>query len=172
MDKKKNPSGALRPTVEDLARAAGYAVIMVWAVAFALFPPNAFVTALEVVPRIVWMSVTFLGALAAFLGALLRIDIKMELPGLMVTHVGPLFYFVSQLFYVMFPLTTASDPAQRYALVVYALLPGVLLLPRTISLFREARRLKRINLESEVAARQLLEAQEWTHSQRLANGGR
>lgn len=169
---KKNSPEALRPTVEDLARALGYLGIMAWAVLFAVFPPNAFVTALEVVPRILWMSVTFIGALAAFLGALLRIDIKMELPGLMVTHVGPLFYFASQLFYVMFPMSSASDPAQRYALVVYALLPGLLLLPRTVSLFREARRLKKINLEAEESARQLLEAQEWTHNQRHANGGR
>lgn len=173
MTSVKKASGALRPTIEDVARAAGYAVMMCWSVFFVVFPPAAFAESLDLLPRITWMSVTFVGAFACFLGAILRIDIKLELPGLLVAYVGPVFYFASQLFYAVgADPTVVADPSQRYALVVYAILPAVLLLPRTISLFREARRLKRINEEALVAAQQLVAARAHTASSRTIVGGK
>lgn len=173
MTNVKKVSGVARPTVEDVARAAGYFVMMLWTVFFVLFPPTAFAESLDLLPRITWMSVTFVGAFASLLGALLRIDIKLELPGLLVAYVGPVFYFASQLFYVVgADPSVIADPTQRYALVVYAILPAVLLLPRTISLFREARRLKRINEEALVAAQQLVMARAHTAASRTVVGGK
>lgn len=139
-------SGRFASTFEDTLRAAGYFVIMVWAVLFAIYPPTAFTGALEDFTRLFWMAVTFLGAATAFAGAVTGIDIKIELPGLLVTQLGPLFYFISQLYYVSFP--EGVDQTGRIALVAYAILPGVLLLPRTHRLYKVSRSLKRINTKA------------------------
>lgn len=132
------------PTLEDILRAAAYAAIMTWAVLFTIFPPSAYVDTTDVLTRGAWMLITFSGATLAFLGAIFRIDLKLELPGLVVTIIGPAFYFAAQIWYIYHP-PVGSDPYARIALAAYALLPLLLILPRVAALYGESRRLKRIN---------------------------
>ncbi len=130
-----------RPLIEDLLRALGYANLMAWAVIFTFFPPSAFLSEVAYVSRTLWLGVAFVGAAMALAGAVLRIDIKLEFPGLLLALIGPFFYFVSQFYLAAVPLPDV-DPTQRFALVAYALLPVTLLLPRTVSLLSEKNRLK------------------------------
>lgn len=130
-----------RPLAEDILRSVGYFNLMAWAVLFTMFPPSAFLSEIAYVSRTIWLTVAFVGAGMAFAGALTRIDIKLEYPGLLLCMVGPFFYFVSQ-FYLSAVPPEGVDPTQRYALVAYALLPATLLLPRTVSLLVEKNRLK------------------------------
>lgn len=143
-----------RPLGGDYLRALGYLVIMGWATMFFIFPPNSFANTIDFITRAFWMGFTFTGALLAFLGSLLRIDIKLELPGLAFTLLGPLFYFASQLYYVLYPLPGETFNA-RAALVIYAILPGILLLPRTYELYAEGRRLKKVVLDTNEIKKQL-----------------
>lgn len=135
--------GCAHPTTEDTLRALGYAAIMLWSVLFLFFPTPVFEEALGFSSLFVWMAVTLMGSTAAFFGAVTRIDLKMEFPGVMVLMVGPALYFVSQFYFVAVPST--GDTADRTALVVYAIIPALLLLPRAYTLFTESRRLHRIN---------------------------
>lgn len=151
--------GKPRPTGEDYLRALGYAAIMVWAVAFMIFPPTAFVNGLDFATRAFWMAATFTGSTLALLGAILRIDIKLELPGLAFTLVGPLLYFASQLFYLTHP-PAGETFNTRAALVIYAILPGILLLPRTYALYAEGRRLKKVVLDTARIKKQLADTGE------------
>lgn len=146
----------LRPTTEDHLRALGYGVIALWSVLFTLFPPMSAVSYIDTVTRVFWMVFVFVGSVMALIGAERRIDFKLEFPGLLLTLIGPLFYFASQLYYVVYPSITTGPPAQRYAFTVYVIIPGFLLLPRTFGLYRESRRLKKINLESIENARAFL----------------
>lgn len=130
-----------RPMIEDYLRALGYANLATWSVLFFTFPPTAFLSELAELSRFIWLSVTFLGSAMAFAGALLRIDIKLEFPGLLLAFIGPVFYTVSQFYLAVQPLEGA-DPTQRIALVSYALLPVTLLLPRAVPLLIEKNRLK------------------------------
>lgn len=151
--------GKPRPTGGDYLRALGYLGIMLWAVAFMIFPPTAFVNGLDFATRLFWMMVTFTGSALALLGALLRIDIKMELPGLTFTLVGPLLYFASQIYYVSHPLPNETF-STRAALVIYAILPGILLLPRTFELYAEGRRLKKVVLDTARIKKEIAETGE------------
>ena len=144
---KKN-SGKLRPTVEDLLRALAYTALMAWTVLFLVFPPVAYVSEIDFATRATWMGITFLGALAAALGAIFRFDLKVELPGLIFALIGPLFYFAAQAYLVGHPLPH-TDPNARVHLVVYALLPILLSLPRIYALYKESRRLRRINIDGQ-----------------------
>jgi hypothetical protein len=139
------PPRSNRPQVEDILRAAGYLTVFVWATLFMLFPPSAFVTELDGWTRSFWLSITMLGALAAAAGSFTRIDIKLEFPGILIAQIGPMFYFASQLYYVVFPSSVTGGANSRIALIAYAILPGVLLLPRTWHLYVESRKLKRLN---------------------------
>lgn len=127
---------------------------MVWAVLFMIFPPFSFLSDLTLVTRSFWLIVTFIGATLAFLGAVTRIDIKLELPGLLITLIGPLFYFLGQLYYAIWPFP-GDPPNSRIAILAYALLPGLLLLPRTFALYWEARRLKRITTNNRALSKEL-----------------
>jgi hypothetical protein len=158
MSKTQKSGTFLRPTGEDLLRALGYAVIMVWAALFYFFPPTAFVSSLDVLTRTLWMGITFLGAFVAFVGSITRIDLKLEFPGLLFAQIGPLLYFLSQIYYVMNP-GPGDLPNSRVALIAYAILPGVLLLPRTCSLMVAAFRLRKINRNNEDMKTQLARAQ-------------
>lgn len=131
----------LRPTVEDYLRALGYINLGTWAVLFFVFPPSAFLSELAEVSRLIWLGVAFLGAAMATLGAFMRIDIKLEFPGILLGVIGPVFYTVSQFFFVVQP-PIGVDPSQRIALTAYALLPVTLLLPRAVTLLIEKNRLK------------------------------
>lgn len=136
-----------KPTPEDYLRSLGYLTIMVWAFLYLFFPTSTSVTSLEGPLRAFWMLITFCGASISLVGSLTRIDLKMELPGLLLTLIGPMFYFISQIYISSIPVD-ASRANDRTALIVYALLPGILLLPRTIALYIEARRLKRVNVSA------------------------
>jgi hypothetical protein len=121
-----------------------YFGFMVWTVLFLVFPPLAYVDTLDLATRIFWMGVCFVGATGALSGALLRLDIKLELPGLILLAIGPLFYCAAQVYYLVHP-PVHMDPSARIALAVYALLPLLLIVPRMYGLYHESRRLKRLN---------------------------
>lgn len=131
--------------MEDVLRAVAYFVVLLWAVVFLVYPPEAYVSTLDVATRIFWMSVCGLGAAVAVLGAIFRLDLKVELPGLIFMGIGPLFYFAAQMFYNLNPLPDTL-PTARYALTFYALLPLMLTLPRMYGLYAESRRVKLIRL--------------------------
>lgn len=140
MGKKRRP----RPTFEDILRALAYLGFAVWAALFLVFPPVAYLDALDVATRAFWMVVTGVGALMATVGVLLRWDLKGEFPGLIFMLIGPIFYFVAQIYYVIDPLPGA-DPHARISFSIYAILPVLLILPRLYALYMESRRLKKIN---------------------------
>lgn len=141
-----NNSGRPRPTVEDMLRALAYAAIFVWAALLLIFPPIAYVNSLDFATRVFWLSACGTGALWAALGAVFRHDLKGELPGIIIMAIGPIFYFAAQLYYLMNSPSTDTDPSQRIAFAVYAIVPLLLTLPRMYSLYTESRRLKRISL--------------------------
>lgn len=130
-----------RPQLEDYLRSVGYANFAVWAVLFFVVPPSAFVSELDLIFRLIWVSATFVGAVAALIGSLTRIDIKLEFPGLLLALIGPTFYTLSQFYLVVQP-PPGADPSQRIALTAYALFGVTLLLPRAVSLLVEKNRLK------------------------------
>lgn len=134
----------LRPSPEDFLRMLGYFALGAWAVLFAVFPATVFCRTLDLAVLYVWMSFTLLGALIASLGSLTRIDLKMEFPGLLVVVSGPIFYSICQIYFAVFP-DSAGDDIDRTALIVYASIPAILLLPRIYSLRSESKRLQRIN---------------------------
>lgn len=133
-----------KPAAEDYLRALGYFTILVWAVLFMVFPPASAADSLEYSTRLGWLLASGAGAFVALLGALFRIDLKLELPGLLFSLIGPLMYFCTQAYYVAFP-PEGDITNNRIALIAYAFLPFVLLLPRTYILLADSRRLKRIN---------------------------
>lgn len=137
----------IRPTVEDLLRALAYFGVLVWTVVFLIFPPSAYISTVDTVTRYVWVGTCALGAFAAMAGALLRIDLKLELPGIGFMGVGPVFYMAAQIWLVAFPPATATDPNSRTALIVYAILPLLFTLPRAYSLYSESQRSSSIRKE-------------------------
>lgn len=144
---KKN-FGRPRPTVEDLLRALAYTALAGWSVLFLVFPPIAYVSELDFATRATWMGITFIGAVTAATGAVFRFDLKVELPGLIFALIGPFFYFAAQAYLVGHPIPH-TDPNARVHLIVYALLPILLSLPRIYALYMESRRLRRINVNEQ-----------------------
>ena len=141
------PEKRLRPTGEDLLRALGYLAIMVWTVLFLIFPPSAYVDTVDLTTRLLWVGACFIGAAAAFTGALLRIDLKLELPGIGVMLVGPIFYSAAQIWYTIWPPATTTDPTALIALIVYAIIPAILVLPRMYSLYNESQKASALRKE-------------------------
>lgn len=138
-------SDAPRPTSEDLWRALAYAVLLAWGVVYLVYPPPPLPSVLEFTTRLLWMIPTSLGFLLALIGALFRVDIKAELPGLIVMLPGPTFFGVTQLWLIFHPaLTNPQDPSSRYALALYAFTPALLIMPRIVSLMNERKRLRRV----------------------------
>lgn len=124
---------------EDFLRSVGYFGIALWTVLYTLYPSA--IVANEVQPWIqwLWLGVSLVGALMAALGCILKIDIKLELPGLLFMLVGPLLYFGTNS-YRAFTNTLVDDgtqPAGLVPLVVYALIPVLLLLPRVFKLYSD-----------------------------------
>lgn len=141
---------------EDYVRALGYLTVMGWAVLFISFPPVSYLNTLDVLTRLLWMTITFAGASASFLGAMLRIDIKLEFPGLLFTLVGPLLYFASALYVTFIPVHGTGRVSAAFD--IYTILPGILLLPRTVSLWLEAKRMKKITDNNRALKRELEQA--------------
>lgn len=136
---------APRPTTEDLLRALAYAVLTAWGVIYLIFPPPPVPEVLEFNTRLAWMVPTILGFFIAFFGAVFRVDLKMELPGLVFTLPGPIFYGITQLWLVFNPeLLAPQDPSTRYAISLYAFVPALLILPRIVGLLKESKRLRRV----------------------------
>lgn len=134
-----------KPQIEDYVRAAGYLVLMVWAVLFYVFPTMAFHSDVTVISRTIWLAATFIGGGMALAGALVRIDLKLEFPGILFALIGPVFYTLSQLYLSIYPAVTDTVPGQRIAITAFSFLVVVLLLPRAISLLVEKNRLKEQN---------------------------
>lgn len=135
-----------RPTVEDYLRATAYLGVLAWTILFAVYPPVTYVDGLDILTRLSWIGACGLGALAAFFGAIFRIDLKLELPGIAFMLVGPLFYTVAQIWLTINPPADAP-PNARVALIVYAFLPVLFVLPRMYSLYAESQRSSAIRKE-------------------------
>lgn len=146
-----------RPQPEDYLRALSYGVLAAWGVVYLFFPPASTLEALDTTLRYIWMTVTILGSVLAIVGALRRVDLKMELPGVAFAMLGPVFYFLTQVTFVIAPTESSGPPETRFALMVYALLPVLFVLPRIVSLLTEARRLKKINTESVETAHAIMQ---------------
>jgi hypothetical protein len=147
----------------DYARAAAYLSLVGWGIAFLLFPPVAFVSALDAGTRVFWISVTILGAIGAFVGTLTRLDLKLELGSLYPLVAGPGFYALSQAYYVFVPQLDAngnpSDPTQRIALTFFALFAFFLSLMQLLEL-RHRRKQTRLARTTSEAIETLTEAQQ------------
>lgn len=126
-------------TPVHLLRALGYAAVGVWAVLFMLKPSSLYLDLLGAPTLYFWLSVVVLGATGATLGVVTRIDLKLEFPGLLVTQLAPIFFLVCQIYFLAHP-ELDTTLLQRQSSVVYAAIPGILLLPRTYELFVEVDR--------------------------------
>jgi hypothetical protein len=140
-------TGNPRPTFEDLLRGVAYLSLTLWGVLFLIYPPVAYVDSLDILTRLSWMGVGILGSTMAALGAFTRIDIKLELPGLLLTLIAPVFYWAAQVYFILHP-TEGAPATSRVALAAYAIIPFFLMLPRVYALYAESQRLKRINSAS------------------------
>lgn len=146
------PERRLRPTAEDYLRALAYAGFVAWSVIFLIYPPVAYINELQFVTRLFWVGTCALGAFTAMLGSLLRIDLKLELPGLCFMLIGPLFYGAAQIWLIIWPPITTTDPNARNALAVYAFLPLLLTLPRMYALYNESRKSSALRKEMKKSA--------------------
>ena len=133
-----------RPHRDDYLRALAYFGLLCWSILFSIFNPIDINPDILPLTRVIWMGATMIGAFWACLGALVRIDLKMELPGLILAFVGPLFYYALQMFYIFHPIHPGDDISGRIPLSCYVLLPCLLMLPRMFGLISEARRLRKI----------------------------
>lgn len=128
----------IRPHIDDYARAVSYVLLATWAFVFMFNPPVAFETGSDVVVRAVWLAFCILGCAFAVGGAVSGVDLKMELPGLMLAAIGPALYCVSQLQLIL------TGSLGRDALVWFALYATSTLFPRLLSLNAEVGRQRRI----------------------------
>lgn len=128
-----------RLRVEDFLRSLGYLGLALWAVLYSLHPSE--IVNVEVQPwvQILWLGISFTGAILAAVGCITKIDIKLELPGILFMMVGPLLYFIVNTWRVFTISAEGGEhPAGLIALVVYALVPVLLLLPRVFRLYADA----------------------------------
>lgn len=125
--------------MEDILRAVAYLGVAVWCVLFLIYPPVAYVDQVDLFTRIAWVGACGAGALTAFVGSLIRMDLKVELPGIAFMLIGPLFYGAAQIWLIIHPFPD-SDPTARNALAMYAFLPLLFTLPRMFALYSETKR--------------------------------
>ena len=133
---------ALRPRREDYLRALGYFNFLVWSIVFFFVPPDIFLNELTAGSLALWMLITAIGSVLAMCGVLTRVDLKLELPGVLLMLVGPIFYTLSQVYLTVFPVAAEVGSTNRVALIIYALLGVTLLLPHTFALVAAKNRLK------------------------------
>ncbi len=146
----------------EFFQACAYGAVGSWAVVFWLYPPTAFVAALDASTRVFWCLAVLTGALTGVIGLITRLDLKVELPGVLFMLLGPLAYATSQVYYVVYPPVVPANAAiprtqDRYALIIYASIPIFFLLVRLVQLLNQARTAKRARQASSRAARQLIE---------------
>lgn len=123
---------------DDFLRSLGYIGIGLWALLYSLNPSEIVQNQVQTWVQFLWLGVCFVGAFLATLGCVLKIDIKLELPGILFMLMGPLLYFGTNVYRVFEITTTDQEPVQGLIpLVVYALLPVLLLLPRIFSLYSD-----------------------------------
>lgn len=143
------PELRFRPTVEDILRAVAYLGVAVWCVLFLVYPPVAYVSLVDFITRLCWVGACGIGALTAFVGSLIRMDLKVELPGIAFMLIGPLFYGAAQIWLIVNPFPD-TDPTARNALAMYAFLPLLFTLPRMYALYRETQRSSALRTANEV----------------------
>jgi len=135
------------PMLEDRLRAVGYVAATLWAAYFLIRPPVVYLDGLALGLLIIWMGTIIIGGLLALAGSVLAIDIKLEMPGLLLQAVGTLVYFGTQLFLFLVSLEPQPGVAPaapgRDSLALFVLWHLTLLLPRTVSLIIEAREAKK-----------------------------
>lgn len=148
-----------RSTVEDKLRAVGYISLTTWSVVYFFFPPVSSLEAVDWVLRGTWMLVTFIAGLMMVIGALKRIDLKLEFPGLLLAILATSAFSFTQLYFAVTPDPAFGNPESRYALVIYSGLPPLLFLPRAVSLWIEAHRLKKVNREAQANALRMLKGE-------------
>lgn len=131
-----------RPHFVDVLRAIGYGHLGVWAILFVFFPSIQVAEFTEDYTRVIWLGMAGLGAFVAMLGALTGLDVKVELPGILFTAIGPAFYSVINLYFVVFPTTGPGSqaPMTRLSLSFLFIAVAILLLPRAIELYSEGLR--------------------------------
>lgn len=154
------PSQRVPRSWGEFWQAMAYGAIGSWAVVFWFYPPTAFVNALDAHTRIFWLLFVLLGAITAIIGLLTRMDLKVELPGIIFTMFGPLAYSMSQAYYVLFPVPIPGSTVRlsdRYALIIYAMIPIYFLMVRLWQLTRQAKLAKRARRASRVVASELME---------------
>lgn len=128
-----------RLRVEDFLRSVGYLGLALWTVLYAIHPSE--IVDVEVQPWVqwLWLGISFTGAILAAVGCMTKIDIKLELPGILFLIVGPLLYFAVNTYRVFTIAANEQEhPSGLIALVVYALVPVLLLLPRIFRLYTDA----------------------------------
>lgn len=137
--------------VEDFLRSVGYLGLALWTALYALNPSE--IVDVEVQPWVqwLWLGISFLGAILAAVGCMTKIDIKLEFPGLLFMMVGPLLYFIVNTYRVFtIAAQEQEQPSGLIALVVYALVPVLLLLPRIFRLYTETLTSRRTEEDQEV----------------------
>lgn len=122
----------------DFLRSVGYIGLALWAVLYVLHPSPIVEYSVQPWVQTLWLGVAFVGAIMAALGCVLKIDIKLELPGILFMLVGPLLYFVTNIYLLAAPGTQDDTRiASLLPLVVYAVLPVLFILPRVFDLYTD-----------------------------------
>lgn len=132
---------------EDVLRAIGYFSILIWAIVFTLYTPADIAQQIPDYGKLVWLASTLLGAATACVGALTRIDLKMELPGIIFILPGPIWYCSLEVWFTVFPIAQ-TPPGGHIALSVFSLIPAILLLPRLAALQVESSTAKKMVIAS------------------------
>lgn len=123
---------------DDFLRSLGYIAIACWAVLYQLDPSAIVSDQVQPWVQILWLGICFFGAVLASLGCILKIDIKLELPGLLFMMVGPLLYFGATIYRVYaISLAEGIQPPGLIPLLIYSILPVILLLPRAFNLYSD-----------------------------------
>lgn len=128
---------------EDWARLASYIIALIWGISFLTVPPSSYHDLLSSTILIGWMSCTVIGAVMAIIGVVTGIDIKLELPGIYLILVGPLLYYMAQIYFAI------GHFQDRFALSMFVLWHLSLMLPRIVGLEAAARRGKRAKKASD-----------------------
>lgn len=118
----------LRSPIEDRARALSYGVGVLWSIAFLAFTPSFYTELIDRWLLTGWGVVALVGCLMCLIGAITRIDFKLELPGIYLIQVSSLLYFTAQ--FGFFAPGSMFDPVDRIAAALYIVWHSSLFWPR------------------------------------------